>query len=459
MPSRSVVHALSVLAGGAASASAAVPTEWEIELVCRSSLNPAIPAYRLPQGSSLSSQPLSLDETGGVAVRAVLSPSTGSSEGIFYGSPGNGGLVLSGSSVDPIYSPAVDVRNGRLAITEGGFTGGGAVYDLSGTLLDDYPPGGPLGTTGFSSPTLSDDGAYCYRADFGFLGDRLVVDEYIGGVRTPVNVADTFSGVYSFILTPRMNPSRLVVANTIPETGPSRRIVRFEPDGGGYSPVTIVESGPVFSGFVNSTGISGDGSVAFTGRRAADGLWQVTRHRDADGLTPIAEGGQDGINNSNLANFPPVVSDTGWVAFRVEHEPTDSTALFVGDGESLHRIVAAGDTLETDLGPITAGFDFGGTTGVQTINSNIDINDAGQIAFGAFLENGTVGIFLATPVPGCGPCPADLTGDCVLDIDDVLRFLGAFSRSNPEADLAAPRGVFNIDDVLRFLGAFAAGCP
>ena len=55
-------------------------------------------------------------------------------------------------------------------------------------------------------------------------------------------------------------------------------------------------------------------------------------------------------------------------------------------------------------------------------------------------------------------CPADLTGDYAVDIDDVLEFLRAFSEQTVEADLAMPAGQFNIDDVLEFLQRFSVGC-
>lgn len=441
-------------------ASAELPTEWSLELVARSSLNPAIPAFRLPQGSSLSSQPVSIDENGGVAFRVFLDGSSGASEGIFYGDADGGGLILTGLSTEPIWGASVDTYNGRVAAEEGGFDNGANVYDTAGNLVQPFPIGGSLGVTGISSPTLSADGAIAYRADFGFVGDRVAVDEFAGGVRTQTNIADTFSGQYSFLFSPKMNAGRVVAMNTIPQTGPSRRIVRF--DIGfmlGYVPTTIAETGSGFSGFVNSIGLANDGGVAFNARRSADSVWQVMR---GDGVTQtvIAEGGTNGIVNSNLANFPPVTSSTGWVAFRVEDSTSNSTALFVGDGESLVRIVTAGDVVQTDLGPIVAGFDFGGTTGIQTINSSIDMNDAGQIAFGAFLTNGTIGIFVASPVTDSGCNGADLVEPFgTLNIDDVIAYLDAFALNEPAADLANPVGVLNIDDVLAFVDAFAAGCP
>ncbi|TVS04153.1 MAG: hypothetical protein EA423_07890, partial [Phycisphaerales bacterium] len=74
----------------AASAGATLPTEWTFELQARSSLNPDIPAFNLPQGTSLSSQAAKIDEDGGVAIRFV-GGGTGVTEGIFYGIGGVGG--------------------------------------------------------------------------------------------------------------------------------------------------------------------------------------------------------------------------------------------------------------------------------------------------------------------------------------------------------------------------------
>ena len=56
------------------------------------------------------------------------------------------------------------------------------------------------------------------------------------------------------------------------------------------------------------------------------------------------------------------------------------------------------------------------------------------------------------------PCPADLTGDGILNFFDVSAFLGAFSTMNPIADFTND-GIFNFFDVSAFLGAFSAGCP
>ena len=55
-------------------------------------------------------------------------------------------------------------------------------------------------------------------------------------------------------------------------------------------------------------------------------------------------------------------------------------------------------------------------------------------------------------------CPADLTGDGMLNFFDVSAFLSAFSAMNPIADFTGD-GLFNFFDVSAFLSAFSAGCP
>ncbi len=55
-------------------------------------------------------------------------------------------------------------------------------------------------------------------------------------------------------------------------------------------------------------------------------------------------------------------------------------------------------------------------------------------------------------------CPADLTGDGILDFFDVQAFLTAFAASDPVADFNNDT-VFDFFDVQAFLTAFAAGCP
>ncbi len=56
------------------------------------------------------------------------------------------------------------------------------------------------------------------------------------------------------------------------------------------------------------------------------------------------------------------------------------------------------------------------------------------------------------------PCPADLTGDGILDFFDVSAFLNAYNAMDPAADFDG-NGVYDFFDVSAFLNAYNAGCP
>lgn len=61
------------------------------------------------------------------------------------------------------------------------------------------------------------------------------------------------------------------------------------------------------------------------------------------------------------------------------------------------------------------------------------------------------------PIDAPPACPADLTGDGVLDFFDVQAFLNAFAGSAEVADWNAD-GVFNFFDVQGFLNDYSIGC-
>ncbi len=56
------------------------------------------------------------------------------------------------------------------------------------------------------------------------------------------------------------------------------------------------------------------------------------------------------------------------------------------------------------------------------------------------------------------PCPADLTGDGLVDFFDVSAFLTAYASMDPVADFNDD-GSYNYFDVSAFLSAYGSGCP
>ncbi|MEM7629883.1 MAG: GC-type dockerin domain-anchored protein [Planctomycetota bacterium] len=55
-------------------------------------------------------------------------------------------------------------------------------------------------------------------------------------------------------------------------------------------------------------------------------------------------------------------------------------------------------------------------------------------------------------------CPLDTDRNEVLDIFDIIAFLGLFDALDPAADVAEPAGVFDVFDVIEFLALFEDGC-
>lgn len=56
------------------------------------------------------------------------------------------------------------------------------------------------------------------------------------------------------------------------------------------------------------------------------------------------------------------------------------------------------------------------------------------------------------------PCPADITGNGVVDADDFFAYLDLFAAGDPRADLDG-NGVIDSADFFLYLDFFVLGCP
>ncbi len=85
---------------------------------------------------------------------------------------------------------------------------------------------------------------------------------------------------------------------------------------------------------------------------------------------------------------------------------------------------------------------------------------AGDTGVGSVVEAGVdaVSINLLSCEDIVNNCPADLSGDGVLDFFDIAAFLSAFGSQEPVADFTGD-GSFDFFDIAAFLTAFGAGCP
>ena len=60
--------------------------------------------------------------------------------------------------------------------------------------------------------------------------------------------------------------------------------------------------------------------------------------------------------------------------------------------------------------------------------------------------------------PDCAECPADFSGDGMLNFVDVSLFMFAVSSGNPDADMTGD-GLLNFFDISAFIAAMGEGCP
>lgn len=449
-----------------------VPAAWRLELQCRSSLNPGVPPFNLPFPSSLSSQYAALGEDGSVAIRYVTAGSA--TEGFFFGSGGAGSTIWSVNNPDdPVFSTDIDLRAGRLALSYLTTGTGAIVLDTTGALVRAFPAGGPQGVSNFSGVQLTADGAIGYRGDSG-ANKKFVFDSFSGPTRTQTLVAQSGAGQYGYLFTPSINDSRQLAAKVF-DASSNSLVYRFEPSGA-RTLIADARPGAPFNAILNGVAIGASGDVACFARDRAGNEWRLVRG-DGGAMQVIARPGDLGILSSEFGNFGPDVNGEGWVVFRAK--TATGHAVFVGDGESLVRVAGDGDVVDTDLGPVALGLDFGPPTGRQTLSGRVVINDAGQIAFAAFLEYDSIGVFVATPVV---PCPADLSAssdpndpgygapDGLVDAADFFYYLDQFVTGNASvSDLTgssdpndptygAPDGSIDAADFFYYLDRFVEGC-
>jgi len=203
--------------------------------------------------------------------------------------------------------------------------------------------------------------------------------------------------------------------------------------------------------------------------------------------------GEPGVRLLNIASSPVPV---GWVG--IPGEPSGialrGDSLFVGDfiGAQLRAYDAsdASSPIPVGMTPVEQIVDLavdGGELFVLTRNGGLRLIDAlspstlpelgsittpdnatsvGVSGSTALIADGGLSVpFDRVPhlsLVAVGPCqagcPADFTGEGVLDIFDVFGYLNAFSTGSSAADFTGD-GSLDIFDVFAFLDAFGAGCP
>lgn len=456
---------------GGATLAGTMPARWDIEFVARSAEGVGQSQFNLWPHSIIEDQHIVIDDLGNIAIR-LESAVNEFTDAVYTGPvplfPGIGFLPAINHFANPL-SPDLDLFQGHLAILnpdsiDGGTSGKGSIFLLdafSGATLENLPtrhPDYPEDTI-----SLAWDDSVGVRTRIGLAGYAINIDS--AGppreTRTLISTLDNGNDPIDFI-GPMMSPwTKTFVSVEQPyfETppGPPRVLVTVAPIEGqpGRERTVIATAQGEIDRLAGYASISANDRIAAISRRAADQTWQIGRYDAPGSATHIADLPHFDASDIDNTAVRPAISSDGIIAYR-SPDALGAASLLAGDGVDTVTIVSPGDPIETDLGTLTLGFDH--PDGARLLNGRVDINDLNEIAFTAWLSNGSIGIFIATPVLSCNP--ADLAEPFdVLDLGDLQAFVTAFVGGGSAADLAAPEGVFDLADIQAFVTEFNAGCP
>ncbi len=222
----------------------------------------------------------------------------------------------------------------------------------------------------------------------------------------------------------------------IQSSGSNTRVVNstivgnYAPELGGIdgaSPVTIE----------NSILWGNTDDISSPERAQLGGAFHNVSNSVIEGLSDFFGSGNIGGDPMFLDSLgPDSIPNTGDEDYRLS---ADSPAIDAGDDS-----LVANDWLDLDEDGDTA----------EPVPFDLDGN-ARFIDGGSGLATVDIGAY---EWQGAMDCPADFTGDGVLNFFDVSAFLQAFGNNDPAADFTDD-GILNFFDVSIFLQAFAMGCP
>lgn len=286
---------------------------------------------------------------------------------------------------------------------------------------------------GFGDGVINGSGAVAFRAFLKAGGQGV----FVGSENALTTIADTSSTFSFFTGTPSINNAGTVAFNGFLNAAPGSGIFA----GNGSTLTTIVDASGQFSNF-GSPFITQAGAVIFPAiTSSGDGIFLGN-----GSATPTVLIDQD----SGLKFFQsPSANSQGAVAFIASSQPTgQTTGVFILNGQSLTELADdSGEFLQlghpainvagevafsseltgsfpnviigsgiftgpdpTDDKVIATGDALNGSTVASVVDVGFvssGLNDAGQIAFFAPLDNGSFGIFRADPVRSA-PAPAPL---------------------------------------------------
>ena len=177
---------------------------------------------------------------------------------------------------------------------------------------------------------------------------------------------------------------------------------------------------------------------------------------DVDGGTTSLVSNQIYLTGTESAT----ISYARWYSNNAGASPNaDIFQVFVSDDDGANYVL-----VET-VGPTGAGTSGGWIETAFNVADFVNLTSTVRVKFvasdlgdGSIVEAAIDDVRILGVSCAADTCPADLTGDGVLDFFDVSAFLSAYNAQDPAADFTGD-GSFDFFDVSAFLNAFNAGCP
>lgn len=177
---------------------------------------------------------------------------------------------------------------------------------------------------------------------------------------------------------------------------------------------------------------------------------------DVDGGTTSLVSQQIDLSSTESAT----ISYARWYSNSTGASPNaDVFTVLVSDDDGQNY-----EVVET-VGPSGAGTSGGWIETSFNVSDFVDLTSTVRVKFvasdlgdGSIVEAGIDDVRVLGVSCLDNSCPADLSGDGVLDFFDVSAFLNAYNAQDPVADFTGD-GVLDFFDVSAFLNAYNAGCP
>jgi hypothetical protein len=444
-----------VTSGIGEAARAGVPTYTNVELQARGNfcVNPG-GAFVLPCDVFFANATPVLNDNGEYTMKLDVIGGT-NTQGAWFGVNQTGTIGYTSEANASLSDPWIN-KNGYVIVPQtGSSTNGLYFYDSAGSqsgLLTTQP----FGASSWGAPIVSDSGVVGFRASFSGSGQAFYSFSSGSPALHVAEVSLNPGSPYSFLFSMHMNNNVQIAAHVrvggVGQTGSSQpdEIRVFNAD---QSSVLIARDrdGDInspYSAFDSSRpAIADDGRVAFIANLVAGGRGVFL----SDGVTTqaIATTSTPGVTVVDF--FAPHVNNAGQVVFR-GRDGSNLSAVFVGDGTAIRRVIGEHDLVMTDLG--TGRLDQHDASPV--FGGGVTINNHGDIAFRCGLtppddnqvEWGS-GVFIA--FADSVIVPGDVNGDGLVNIDDLLAVINAWGQTGRPGSIAADvtdNGVVNIDDLL-----------